>query len=71
MKEYKEFEVPVEMQDKLRSMAGSETEQATLGGAGVIGWVNKLSSEGWTPVWQAFQFPFLIFEREVQEEVEN
>ena len=73
--QYEEFEVPVALQQRLSDMAESAAndqtntiQPATLHSAGVFKWITDLSKEGWTPVWAAFVFPFLVFEREVIEE---
>lgn len=67
--EYQEFEVPAEIQTKLEEMAQNPTGPqgpATLGKAGMFEWMNELSrTEGWSAVWQAFQFPFIVMQREV------
>jgi hypothetical protein len=76
--EYKELKAPEEILTRLTEMQNEEgrSEPATLGEAGFFDWVNKLSQdEGWSIVWQAFNFPYLVLEREVSvavpEEVQN
>ncbi len=69
--EYKEVKVPDEIQATLSKMAAEENPktQATLGAAGFFDWLTGLSKdEGWHPVWQAFNFPYLVVEREVKSE---
>lgn len=73
--EVREFQVPDEIQEKLSQM--SEQAQAggppvTLTAGGVFDWMNQLSrDEGWRPVWSTFQYPFIVMEREVTEDVEE
>ena len=74
--EYKEFEVPEEVQNRLEKLAemGSADPQTrpTLANAGFFEWLNKLSrEEGWRVVWNAFQFPYVVLEREVAVEAET
>ena len=73
--QYEEFQVPEEMQQKLADMSeamandqSGTVKPATLHRAGVFEWITNLSKEGWTPVWAAFVYPFLVFEREVNDE---
>lgn len=62
--EYREVKIPDEIMKKLEDAAG-EGKPMTLGEAGVFDWLNKLSaSEGWRAVWQGFNFPYIILERE-------
>lgn len=69
--EYKEIEVPSEIQQKLQELQENATPEspATLGAAGLFDWLTKLSrEEGWRPVWQGFHFPFIVLERERSKE---
>lgn len=63
--EFKEVRLPDDILAKLEK--GVEAgKPVTLGEAGVFEWLTKLSAlEGWRPVWQAFNFPFVVLEREV------
>lgn len=63
--EFKEVRLPDDILTKLEK--GVEAgKPVTLGEAGVFEWLTKLSAiEGWRPVWQAFNFPFIVLEREV------
>ncbi len=63
--EFKEVRLPDDILGKLEK--GVEAgKPVTLGEAGVFDWLTKLSAaEGWRPVWQAFNFPFVVLEREV------
>ncbi|MHA2063127.1 MAG: hypothetical protein ACXABY_01980 [Candidatus Thorarchaeota archaeon] len=66
--EYTELQTPDDVQTRLEKMReiGDPKSPATLGAAGFFEWVTKLSrEEGWRPVWQGFNFPYLVFEREV------
>lgn len=67
--EYKECEIPKDIQSKLEDMAKDPNQVATLGGAGVFDWLNKLSKEeGWRPVWHTFgSLPFIVLERTIVE----
>lgn len=66
-----EVKVPDEILTKLEK-SSAMGQPMTFGEAGVFDWINKKAEEGWRVVWQAFNFPFLVFEREVVvEEVEN
>jgi hypothetical protein len=72
--EYKEVEVPNDIQARLEELRenSSPEEPATLGACGFFEWVTKLSrEEGWCPIWQGFNFPYLALEREVEEEEEE
>jgi len=73
--EYKEVSVPGEIQERLEQLVQSAAPgvPATLGAAGVFEWMNTESREGgWRVVWPGFNFPFVVFEREVvEEEVKN
>ncbi len=64
--EFKEVKIPEEIMQKLEK--GAEAGQpVTLGAAGVFDWLTQLSKdEGWRPVWNGFNFPFLVLEREVE-----
>lgn len=64
--EFKEERIPEEILAKLEK--GVEAGQpVTLGAAGVFEWLTNLSkTEGWRPVWQVFNFPFIVLEREVK-----
>jgi len=65
--EYKEFRIPEEFVQKLESGAQSG-KPVTLGEAGVFDWLNNLSStQGWRVVWPTFQFPFVVLERDVEQ----
>jgi hypothetical protein len=69
--EYKEVEVPKEVQEKLMQLQqlSSPDQPATLSASGFFDWLNKLSKdEGWTAVWQGFNFPYIVLERQVAEE---
>ncbi len=73
-KEYKEVQAPKEVQDKFLEIqsGGDPKNPPTFGAAGLFDWLNKLSKEeGWNVVWPGFHFPFLVLEREVEEEVEK
>lgn len=63
--EFKEVRLPDDILAKLEQ--GVEAgKPITLGEAGVFEWLTKLSAvDGWRPVWQAFNFPFVVLEREV------
>lgn len=64
--EYKELKLPEEILTKLEKSAESGTP-ITLGEAGVFDWLTKLSrDEGWRIVWQGFNFPYVILEREAK-----
>ena len=65
-KEFREVSIPDEIKAKLEK--GAEMgKPVTLGEAGVFEWLTKLSAtEGWNPVWQAFNYPFVVLEREVE-----
>ncbi len=72
--EYKEVQVPKEIMDNLEKLSQEATPEnpATLGEAGVFDWLNEQARNNrWRVVWQGFNFPFVVFEREVVEEVEN
>ena len=73
--EYKEVQVPEEIVNRLREMSEASTPEApaTFGAVGVFDWMNQQAREGgWRVVWQGFNFPFVVFEREVvEEEVKN
>lgn len=63
--EYEEVKVPDNIVAKIEE-AREKGEVMTLGDAGVFEWLNKLSREdGWRVVWQGFNFPYLVLEREV------
>lgn len=64
--EFQEFKIPDEILSKFEK--GAEAgKPVTLGDAGVLQWLTTLSaSEGWRPVWQTFNFPFIVLEREVK-----
>jgi hypothetical protein len=63
--EFKEIRLPEDILAKIEAGV-SEGKPITLGDAGVFDWLTKLSAtEGWRPVWQAFNFPFVVLEREV------
>lgn len=64
--EYREVRMPDEILAKLEK--GAEAgKPITLGDAGVFEWLTNMSkSEGWRAVWQAFNFPFIVLEREVE-----
>lgn len=71
--EYKEFQVPESVQQTLEELS-SKGEAATLGAGGFFEWLNGLAKEeGWRAVWQGFNYPFIVLEREVVvvEEVKN
>lgn len=73
--EYKEVQVPEKIQTRLEELSSTATPEnpSTLGGAGLFDWLTSLSrDEGWRVVWQGFNFPFIVLEREVvAEEVEK
>ena len=73
--EYSEVQVPKEILARLEKLSQEATPDtpATLGAAGVFEWMTEQSrKDGWRVVWQGFNFPFVIFEREViVEEVKN
>jgi len=64
--EFKEVKIPAEIMEKLEK--GVEAgEPVTLGVAGLFDWLTKMSKEEvWRPVWNAFNFPFIVLEREVE-----
>lgn len=69
--EYKEVKVPEEVAQRLEEMAskGDAENPPTLGAAGFFDWLNELSrTEGWRAVWQGFNFPYIVLEREVVSE---
>ena len=64
--EYQEVRVPAEIEDKLAKLSEAQDLEnpPTLGAAGFFDWVNKMSrEEGWSVVWQGFNFPYLVLER--------
>jgi len=66
--EYKEVQIPEEIVNRMREISGTATPEkpATFGAAGVFDWLNEQSREGgWRVVWQGFNFPFVVLEREV------
>lgn len=66
--EYKEVQVPDEMRQKLDAMAKANdpANPPTLGAVGFFEWLNAFAKdEGWSAVWQGFNFPYLVLEREV------
>ncbi len=71
--EFKEVKVPQDLLDKLQQSAivasQDETGEArplTLGQAGVFDWLTRLSKEeGWCPVWETYQFPYIVLQREI------
>ena len=64
--EFKEVKLPNSVLDKLEKSAEAGNP-ITLGQAGMCEWLTELSStEGWCPVWQAFRFPYVMFEREIE-----
>ena len=73
--EVREFQVPDEIQEKLSQLSEAAQQggaPVTLTQGGVFEWLNGLArSEGWRPVWQTFQYPFIVMEREVTEDVEE
>lgn len=75
--EYEEIEVPEEIQNRLEQLAQMQSQEKehrpTLGNAGFFDWLNKRSREdGWRIVWHGFNFPYVVFEREVElEEAQN
>lgn len=73
--EYQEVQVPNEIQERLEKLSqeASPSTPATLGAAGFFTWLTKLSrDEGWRVVWQGFNFPYIVLEREVsKKEVQN
>lgn len=63
--EFKEVRIPDDILAKIEESMKSGTP-LTLGQAGVFDWLTKLNgAEGWRPVWQVFNFPFVLLEREV------
>jgi len=63
--EFKEIRVPDDILAKIEAGVQAGTP-ITLGEAGIFDWLTKLSAmEGWRPVWQAFNFPLVVVEREV------
>lgn len=72
--EYKEVKIPQEMLDTIQGalakmQESGEGEPPTMGDVGVMKWLTRLSKdEGWRVVWQAFNYPFFVLEREVVEE---
>lgn len=66
--EYKEVQVPEDVQQKLTELQESQDANTTptLGAAGFFDWLNAISrDDGWHAVWQGFNFPYLVLEREV------
>lgn len=68
--EFKETYVPEKIQQTLENLS-AEGKNPTLKDGGFYDWLTELSREGWRPVWPSFNFPFIVLEREVNEEVEN
>lgn len=69
--EYKEIKAPDEVLTYLEKKA-ELGEPATFQQAGFFDWLSELSKEGWRPIWQSMNFPFLVVEREVDiEEIEK
>lgn len=67
-REFKEVKIPAEILAKLEESA-EKGAPITLGEAGVFDWLTQLSAtEGWLPVWQGFNFPYVVLERDVVEE---
>lgn len=68
--EYKETQVPVEVVNKFNELVEAQdpNNPPTFGAAGLFDWLNKMSrEEGWCVVWQGFNFPFIVLERDVEE----
>jgi hypothetical protein len=64
-KEYKEVKTPDEILKKIDAALESG-KPITLGEAGLFDWLNKLSeTDGWSVVWQAFNFPMIVLERNI------
>lgn len=66
--EYQELRVPADIEEKLAKLteAQDQANPPTLGAAGFFDWVNKISrKDGWSVVWQGFNFPYLVVERKV------
>lgn len=66
--EYQEVQVPEEIQAKLEKLREAQdlANPPILGAVGFFDWVNKMSKEeGWSVVWQGFNFPYLVLERKV------
>ena len=63
--EFKEVRIPEDILTKL-SNGAEKGQPVTFGEAGLFDWLTKISAmEGYRPVWQAFNFPFVVFEREI------
>lgn len=75
MKEYKEFQIPQVIQAKLEEMTQKAMENnptnlvaPTFGQAGLYEWLSSMSQHGsWEPVWQSFNYPFIVMQRTVTE----
>lgn len=68
--EYQEVQIPEDILKRLENAATSAAEDSrqqpmTFGEAGVFDWLNTQAEDGWRVVWQAFNFPFIVFEREI------
>lgn len=69
-REYQEVQVPEEVVNKFNQLVekGDPNEPATFGAAGLFDWFNQLAREGgWRVVWQGFNFPYVVLERDVEE----
>ncbi len=64
--EFREFKFPDEVITKFEQ--GIEKgAPITVGESGLLDWLTKMSqTEGWRPVWQTINPPFLVLEREVK-----
>lgn len=75
MKEYKEFQVPQAIQTKLEEITQkamddnfADMSAPTFGQAGLYEWLSSMSQHGsWEPIWQSFNYPFIVMERTVTE----
>ncbi len=68
--EYKEVRAPDEVLNYLEKKA-QLGEQVSFQDAGFFDWLTKLSKEGWRPIWGTMNFPTVVLEREIEEEIEN
>lgn len=69
--EYAEFKLPDDILAKIQnSVEEAQNDPAktpiTLGEAGVMDWLTNMSrTNGWRAVWNGFNFPYIVMEREV------
>ena len=66
--EYKEVRLPSEFLTRLEELseAGDPDNPPVLSGTGFFDWLNKLAkTEGWRMVWSAYNYPYIVLEREI------